>query len=429
MTPQIQGLRERIQTLETKVTTLQDELCRMYRTIQFMISLMPNSLSMNVSSPSFSDQDGSFQPRSAQESRQETGAEKTLQDVFRDYNRVSPQESLSYLNHKCLRKSNGESFQEAMKVFGDVRQSSGDVRHGSLTNADAKSCEVGDVHECEQENRQIAPRYFSFHRLERKYGHTISSLQMPTLDQTRSNSKTTTEDALTETKFYKLPEKVTALEVLHLWYSGIKDVPPIRQWSVLQKTPQKSKISRWKKIVDIFERKCKSDWQSFHELYKDSQGKLLPVSNILSLYNYEQAQTENGLHSNSDELDEDISDNDEDYIPGESQSSSSPSSTNYGSENPAVKLSYVLPKKIKGQKVSPVDVIKIWEKGVPGRIPPIKTWTSIQKLTQQSKVSRWKRIYVMYKGKCNGDMNKFRKLVTDSMGKVMSVATVCKLYC
>ena len=153
------------------------------------------------------------------------------------------------------------------------------------------------------------------------------------------------------------------------------------------------------------------------------------MPSILSLYNYEQEQKDNGLFMNTDQLEEDSLDSNKGHNRSQAPSSFPYCNINHVSKNPAIKLSYVLPKKIKGQKVSPVDIIEIWEKGIAGRIPPIKTCTSIQRLTQQSKVSRWKKIYLMYKKQCNGDMDKFEQPVTDSMGKAISVATVCKLYC
>ena len=422
MTSQIQSLRERIKVLETKMTILQDDIRHAHRIMQLLMNYTPHPLTVNRLSATAFDLYRNCHYMGAGEVRDCSGTQKADNDVCVNDQLIHTQESFQCLNSKCRCNSAPEFLRDVIQYFKTNRDN-------SLANENTQNCQMEKESESGQERSQTASNHFSFQQLEKKFGHAISSLQMPSLDQAQSNNKIDAEGEVRQHNFFPLPEKATALEVLHLWYSGTKDIPPIRQWTVTQKIPQKSKISRWKKIVDIFERKCDSDWQCFFDHYKDNQGKLLPISSILSLYNYEQAQKDNCLFMNTDQLEEDSLGSNKGHNASEAPSSFPYCNTNQVSKSPAIKLSYVLPKKIKGQKVSPVDIIKIWEKGIAGRIPPIKTWTSIQKLTQQSKVSRWKKIYLIYKKQCNGDMDKFKQLVTDSSGKTMSVATVCKLYC
>ena len=89
-----------------------------------------------------------------------------------------------------------------------------------------------------------------------------------------------------------LPEKVTAAEVIHFWNFGTKEIPPIRTWTNAQKIPQKSKISRWKKIVQIFEEKCDDDWSKFVNDYNDEDAKLMSVSKILALNHHEEFKSD-----------------------------------------------------------------------------------------------------------------------------------------
>lgn len=81
-----------------------------------------------------------------------------------------------------------------------------------------------------------------------------------------------------------LPKKVTALDVIYLWENGLGDMPPLCQWTPAQKASQRSKISRWNKIVDIFKYECGSDIRKFEEKYRDEKGELLPITNILNLH-------------------------------------------------------------------------------------------------------------------------------------------------
>ena len=90
-------------------------------------------------------------------------------------------------------------------------------------------------------------------------------------------------------KLYTLPRKingrkVSAKDVIQLWEFGMGDVPPIKSWTKAQKFKQQSKISRWKKIVDIFKYQCNSDMRKFEEIYTDSHGCLLPVAAITNKF-------------------------------------------------------------------------------------------------------------------------------------------------
>lgn len=90
-------------------------------------------------------------------------------------------------------------------------------------------------------------------------------------------------------EIYTLPRKingrkVSAKDVIQLWEHGMGDIPPIRTWNKSQKFKQQSKISRWKKIVDIFKYQCNSDMKTFTQIYSDGHGCLLPVAAITSKF-------------------------------------------------------------------------------------------------------------------------------------------------
>ena len=267
------------------------------------------------------------------------------------------------------------------------------------------------------------------------------------------------------TKMFTLPEKVTAEEIIHLWNFGTEEIPPVRLWTNIQKRPQKSKISRWKKIVEIFEEKYKSDWSEFVNNYKDEDGRLMPVSKILALNSHEEtlchlrppwlnnkfAQVNTSADDSREPTDETLkraqettawpcstvkhsSENEKLVYDQLSSSTYTPVdysdkfTSNYSEqrEYEECQLSYTLPKKVNGNRVNPLDVIRIWEKGT-DTIPPVKNWTTMQKISQQSKISRWRKVYQIYKKHCKGDIEKFVKLITDKEGKTLSVANVCKM--
>ena len=257
-----------------------------------------------------------------------------------------------------------------------------------------------------------------------------------------------------------LPEKVTAAEVIHFWNFGTKEIPPIKTWTNAQKIPQKSKISRWKKIVQIFEEKCDEDWGKFVNDYKDEDGQLMSVSKILALNHHEDfktytwSQTVNQRYASTSTItspphtkdknqpntttDEEVDTffplkfkkhiENENGATKHQVSQASSSEDFQRDEEPDQPLSYVLPKKISGNKVTPLDVIDIWENGTE-TIPPIRTWTSLQKMTQQSKISRWKKIYSVYINQCRGDKDRFRDLITDEQGRILPLATLCNMFC
>ena len=256
-----------------------------------------------------------------------------------------------------------------------------------------------------------------------------------------------------------LPEKVTAAEVIHFWNFGTKEIPAIRTWTNAQKIPQKSKVSRWKKIVQIFEEKCDEDWSKFLNDYKDEDGKLMSVSKILALNHHEEFKSDiwsqtvhHGSASTSTitspphtrdknqpntTTDEEVDTffplkfkkriENENSATKHQVSQASSSEKFHKDEDPHQPLSYVLPKTINGNKVTPFDVIDIWENGTE-TIPPIRTWTSLQKMTQQSKISRWKKIYNVYINQCKGDKDRFRDLITDEQGRILPLATVCNMF-
>ena len=77
-------------------------------------------------------------------------------------------------------------------------------------------------------------------------------------------------------------KKVNARDVLQLWYYGLNKIPPVKNWSAQQKSVQQSKISRWKKIVDLYERDYKGDWDLFEKTYSNGNGQLIPITAIIA---------------------------------------------------------------------------------------------------------------------------------------------------
>ena len=81
--------------------------------------------------------------------------------------------------------------------------------------------------------------------------------------------------------------KVSAKDVIKLWYHGMNKIPPVKQWSPQQKAVQQSKVSRWKKIVDLFEKGFEGDWGKFKARFSNSSGLLLPITAIIAKYEEE----------------------------------------------------------------------------------------------------------------------------------------------
>ena len=88
---------------------------------------------------------------------------------------------------------------------------------------------------------------------------------------------------------------------------------------------------------------------------------------------------------------------------------------------------YILPKKIGGRKVTATDVIHIWEYGI-GYTPPMKHWKSRQKLVQQSKFSRWKKIVDIFMNHCEGSMSNFKEIFSDSNGRLLPIAAILSRF-
>ena len=103
---------------------------------------------------------------------------------------------------------------------------------------------------------------------------------------------------------YELPRRVSAKEVLNLWENGCDEFPALKDWTPTQKLKQQSKISRWKKLVDIFKMDYHGDMKSFEESFSDARGEVLPVTTILSLY--ETQQTPAFLGKAKSELEESL---------------------------------------------------------------------------------------------------------------------------
>ena len=108
-------------------------------------------------------------------------------------------------------------------------------------------------------------------------------------EDSRSDSSDEHSQQSERSAAFILPKKVSALDVIYFWENGLGDMPPVCQWSPAEKATQRSKVSRWSKIVDIFKYECGGDIRQFEEKYKDDRGELMPITTILNLHDAQQA--------------------------------------------------------------------------------------------------------------------------------------------
>lgn len=240
---------------------------------------------------------------------------------------------------------------------------------------------------------------------------------------------------------YELPRRVSAKEVLNLWENGCDEFPPIKDWTPTQKLKQQSKISRWKKLVDIFKVDYHGDMKSFEESFSDARGEVLPVTTILSLY--ETQQTPAFLGRSRTELDETVSssgDNSqqeaddegkkrvrnsldsesEDVDDGEGNADSKV--TDSGVTQPSTEVRYYLPR-----KVTPKDIVRLWEEGCE-EFPPVCQWTRAQKIGQETKIFRWRKIVEIFNKDCNRSWDHFYGKYANDRGHLMAISSIIAKY-
>ena len=240
---------------------------------------------------------------------------------------------------------------------------------------------------------------------------------------------------------YELPRRVSAKEVLNLWENGCDEFPPIKDWTPTQKLKQQSKISRWKKLVDIFKADYHGDMKSFEESFSDARGEVLPVTTILSLY--ETQQTPAFLGRSRTELDETVSSSggnsqqeaddegkkrvrnsldseSEDVDDGEGNADSKV--TDSGVTQPSTEVRYYLPR-----KVTPKDIVRLWEEGCE-EFPPVCQWTRAQKIGQETKIFRWRKIVEIFNKDCNRSWDHFYGKYANDRGHLMAISSIIAKY-
>lgn len=240
---------------------------------------------------------------------------------------------------------------------------------------------------------------------------------------------------------YELPRRVSAMEVLNLWENGCDEFPPLKDWTPTQKLKQQSKISRWKKLVDIFKADYHSDMKSFEESFSDARGEILPVTTILSLYETQQtpaflgktkSELEEGLTSSGDnshqETDEEgkrlvrksLDSESDDVEDGDGRAESK---TADGSvTQPYTEVRYYLPR-----KVTPKDIVRLWEEGCDD-FPPVSQWSRAQKIGQETKIFRWRKIVEIFNKDSNRNWDNFYGKYANDRGHLIAISSIIAKY-
>ena len=248
---------------------------------------------------------------------------------------------------------------------------------------------------------------------------------------------------------YELPRRVSAKDVLHLWEYGNEDFPPLKDWTPTQKLKQQSKISRWKKLVDIFKNDYKGDIKLFQESFSDTKGEILPITTILSLYETQQTpaflsvvtpskyepppcasgtetasllkeKVTNETTNKSDrklseteapDCDDSAVDSLDDHVPGTDRNILD---SNVDTSNTRFQLP---------RKVGPRDIVFLWDHGC-DQFPPVSLWTRAQKIGQETKVFRWKKIVEIFKHDCCSDWTKFEQKYSNERGQSLAISSI-----
>jgi cell division septation protein DedD len=236
---------------------------------------------------------------------------------------------------------------------------------------------------------------------------------------------------------YELPKRVGAKEIVWLWDHGCRDFPPVKTWSSAQKLRYTTKLSRWRKIADIFHEKCDSNWRIYEEKYSNANGDLLALSTVISMQDETESECyasmikrspeHNGEIWNVESQTSDGIDVNNDSTVGHNVDHMSDNEVQHGNETESKETSdqskeFYLPK-----KVNALDIINYWENGF-GDMPPVSEWTTLQRFRQRSKISRWSKIYDIYKNHCRGDLAEFEKLYSDDNGQLLPATTIISMY-
>lgn len=195
-------------------------------------------------------------------------------------------------------------------------------------------------------------------------------------------------------KEFHLPRKVNALDIINFWECGFGDMPPVAQWSPLQKFRQRSKISRWSKVYDIYKNHCKANIVEFEKLYSDKNGQLLPATTIISMY---ESRVDGDSFNGSFE-----------------EEAAAPT-------GPVVRR-YVLPRKVDAK-----DIVRLWDKGN-NDFPAIGSWTKADKIGQETKIFRWKKIVDIFKNHCGSDWTLFEELFANEYGELLPTSAIIAKY-
>ena len=240
---------------------------------------------------------------------------------------------------------------------------------------------------------------------------------------------------------YELPRRVSAKEVLNLWENGCDEFPPLKDWTPAQKLKQQSKISRWKKLVDIFKVDYHGDMNSFEESFSDARGEVLPVTTILSLYETQQTpaflgktkpELEESFTSSGDksfqEVDEESKKTVGKSVDSESEdvddSEAHPESklADGSVTQPSTEVRYYLPR-----KVTPNDIVRLWEEGCE-EFPPVSQWSRAQKIGQETKIFRWRKIVEIFNKDSNRNWDMFYRKYANDRGHLMAISSIIAKY-
>lgn len=224
-------------------------------------------------------------------------------------------------------------------------------------------------------------------------------------------------------------DSISCLDIIYLWEYGTDEMLPIRLWNEAELETGGEVIKKWQQIMHLFKENCKGNLRTFVTKFTGADGKLMSLRDVLTSRGQDLVN-----NNNLEALDTKLSDNYSVTSGSQSQMGSKiapyqGASTTTNSSSTSLQCDskndpcFILPRKINGQKVSAKDVIRLWEDGF-CNVPPIKTWTPSQKLKQQSKISRWKKIVDIFKSECNSDMTVFEQAYKNECGTLLPIAAI-----
>ncbi|EDO49229.1 predicted protein [Nematostella vectensis] len=256
---------------------------------------------------------------------------------------------------------------------------------------------------------------------------TVTQMAQP-LNTSPLNSKSISKAS------YELPRRVSAKEVLSLWEHGCEEFPPLKDWTPTQKLKQQSKISRWKKLVDIFKNDYEGDLDAFAQNFSDPKGELLPVTTILSLYETKHTPAflntssshggnENGTSSPVRRKSEDEERGSRGRLHSDVESELSEEhevSETQKEKTDTGEVRYALPR-----KVTPRDIVHLWDHGCE-QFPPVGSWSRAQKIGQETKLFRWKKIVDIFNTDCKRRWDLFDGRYSNEKGLLAISAIIAK---